>query len=246
LKKQKSPKRAKTAIAKDMAGKGGKMYRTSDTVIFSADQWGQIGKDMGFSKDILRKSLDNVFASSKLQISISDPSVQFIRNRLLERNLVVPKKFPAMPTNPDKNKFTRMVYVNPKIPLKQLISAIEVNGKKLSNYLDLKKVKDAVKTPNKPYFVWMQDGALYTNKSPNQAVSMFSSNERGATLREGLFLILYYPEILKHHYIDLPGSRYDRGDVPYLVDWGGDPQLRASSADNAFPRYGSASSGSIS
>ncbi len=165
------------------------------------------------------------------QIVPPDPRVQYILNRLQERGLPIPTKLPPISENPDLHKFTRLVYVDPTISLEQLISAIEVNGRKPTNYLNLSKVKDVVKTPDMPYFVWMQDGGcLYRGKYLDQAVSLFSSNERGATLREGLFLILYYPEILKDRLIDLPGSWYYRDSVTHLYGWDDNPLLSAEYA----------------
>jgi hypothetical protein len=200
-------------------------------------------KKQGLSKQAVLALVEDIWSDSNQNVltAVSDPLVQRILNRLQECNLLIPQEFPPIPENPDLSKFVHLVYIDPTISLEQLVSAIKVNGKTLTNYLNLSETKDVEKTPNGPYFVWMQDGHLYKGKSPNQAIALFSSNERGATVREGLFLILYYPEILMGHFIDLPGSRCHRGNVPGLSGWFGDPRLRAYYVYDAFSNYGSAS-----
>lgn len=89
----------------------------------------------------------------------------------------------------------------------------------------------------------MNDGRRRLGVSPKDAVKNFVAGEAGATVSIGLWLLLYYPEILKSHIIMLPGSRYYRGDVPYLADWIGGPRLRAVYADHANSLCGSASVG---
>lgn len=222
------------------------MYRNADTVPVSAVQWAEFGKSLGFLKEDLIMAVNKIFTPSnyqKVNAQHLDPRVQHILSCLSGRGLPIPQELPAIPVNPDSQKFTNLVYVDTTIPLLTLISAIEVGGKSLTNHLDLSKIKDVVETPKASYFVWMQDGRLYKGQSPNQAVALFSPNERGATVREGLSLILHYPEIPKDHYIDLPGSWCDRVGVPCLAGWDDDPRLSASGAGFADSYFGSASVG---
>ena len=82
-------------------------------------------------------------------------------------------------------------------------------------------------------------------KSADEAVKQFKKEGRSPmTAEEGVALILQHPEILKDHYMDLPGSR--RGDDRVADLWlrEGGPGLGWSWARVSSAEGGSASCGS--
>ncbi|MCK9578734.1 DUF5701 family protein [bacterium] len=113
------------------------------------------------------------------------------------------------------------------------------------NYLDLKRVKDVIETQYDYYIENVEDGTDMLGKSPDNCDKIFAEQgRRGLTIYEGLALLRDNPDILKDHWIDLSGSRYDSDGVPCLdLDVGG-PRLDCSCSGNANSRYGSASCGS--
>jgi hypothetical protein len=128
-------------------------------------------------------------------------------DRLTERGLEVPMKFPLIPENPDPKKFNRLVYVDNLLPLESVAKAVgSLGGEPLHNCLDVAEIVETAKFEDEEYFIWMQDGGLYKGKYASSVTALFSSNERGAMLREGLFMLMFYPEIWEDHHLLLPGS----------------------------------------
>jgi hypothetical protein len=111
------------------------------------------------------------------------------------------------------------------------------------NYLDLSKFKDVVRTPKEDYEIEnVSDGSDMLGKSPDDCDKIFKEQgRRGLTIYEGLALLRDNPDILKDHYIDLSGSRYDSGDVPYLGLDDDGPRLSCGYSDVADSHFGSAS-----
>jgi len=111
------------------------------------------------------------------------------------------------------------------------------------NYLYLSRVKDVIETPADDYEIFdIEDGTKMLGKSPDDCDKIFKEQgRRGLTIYEGLALLRDNPNILKDHFIDLPGSRYASGYVPCLGLFGSRPGLGDSFSDSAFSRCGSAS-----
>ncbi len=105
----------------------------------------------------------------------------------------------------------------------------------------------AKKRPDSPYLMLdVEDGRKMLKMPPDDCFKQFANQKRlGFTADEGAMLCVYWPETLRHHYIDCPGSRYDRGDVPCVSIWYGEPWLDACYSDDGSPSFGSASCGSI-
>ena len=114
------------------------------------------------------------------------------------------------------------------------------------NYLNLDSLKDTVLTPDRPYWVYgVENGKKMLGKSPDACVKDFLKQcRRGLTVIEGINLIAQYPDVLKDHYIDLPGSRCSALSVPFLNLSGDEPGLFDSFSSNVLSSCGSASCGS--
>ena len=135
------------------------------------------------------------------------------------------------------------------LALEKEIPLMEVDGKKGFTTLNLSEFKtaDGVKIPESMAYlvVDVENGKVMLGKSADEAVKQFKKEGRSPlTAEEGIAIILQHPEILKDHYMDLPGSRRGVGGVAYLWLDGGEPELRWDWADDSFARWGSASCGS--
>ena len=112
------------------------------------------------------------------------------------------------------------------------------------SYLADTRVSNLADIPKGHYLaVDVEDGRVMLNTKPSVALAQFKRDKRfGGTVNEGISTVTYKPEILRHHFIDLPGSRYGGGSVPCLREGDG-PRLDAFWYDGAYPFYGSLSCG---
>ena len=193
-----------------------------------------------FDEDSLRSAfLELIGQAQTAKIASLDPRIQHTL-RTLQNKLGLTLKLsdlPPVPANLDPKKFTRLVLVASEVTLQKLVEVQDIES-----YLNRDKVEDIVKTPKaRLYWLWMQAGECYRGKSVNDATALFAPYERGATVKEGLFLHLYYPETLRNCYMDFAGSRYEDGDAPYLRRWNDGPWLDAYYPGRVLPDYGSAS-----
>ena len=135
------------------------------------------------------------------------------------------------------------------IPLKEQISLVESEGKEGFTALDLSEFKTAegVEIPESMAYlaVDIENGKVMLGKSADEAVKQFKKEGRSPlTAEEGIAIILQHPEILKDHYMDLPGSRRGDGRVADLWLVEGKPGLSWSWASSSHAEWGSASCGS--
>lgn|SRR3989344_5454258 len=100
-------------------------------------------------------------------------------------------------------------------------------------------------TPETSYMTWMQDGTVNLKKSVETARNALVQDERGATIHDGIALYIVNPDVLKDHFIDLPGTRVELGHAPCLRLWRGGPGLDYYGVGGADPRFGSASCGRV-
>jgi len=100
------------------------------------------------------------------------------------------------------------------------------------------------KTPETSYMTWIQDGTVNLGKSVEDVRKALAEDERGATIHDGIALYIANPDVLKDHFIDLPGTRVGSVSAPVLYLWDGGPGLdcRVGDADSGF---GSASCGRV-
>src|SRR3989344_5986512 len=132
----------------------------------------------------------------------------------------------------------------PNLTLSVRMEKVVLDGKTGASYLADNRVTNLDDIPQGHYLaVDVEDGRFIRNTKPRVALAQFKRDKRfGGTVNEGISTVTYEPEILRHHYVDLPGSRYDGVRVPYLYVGVG-PELRAYWDDVAVPVYGSLSCG---
>ena len=115
----------------------------------------------------------------------------------------------------------------------------------ITPYISLDSLTDLF--PPQETITDIDNGKSMCNISPSAARDKFAKEgRRGLTIREGLALIRHDPKILKSHYLDLVGSRYESRYTPSLYLRGGKPKLHAFWHDNANPGWGAPSCGSVS
>lgn len=68
----------------------------------------------------------------------------------------------------------------------------------------------------RPRILTVHDGSQRVGQSPSEAKNF---QNRGLRLIEGLWLITFYPEILKNHSIDLVESVYSKECIPTIYLW---------------------------
>ncbi len=91
-----------------------------------------------------------------------------------------------------------------------------------------------------------QWGSKYRNKAPRWCREHFHQLEQGCVVKEGLTVFLYEgTPLLQDCYMDFPGSVSESSFVPYLYLNDDRPCLRGRWYDDAYPRFGSASRGSV-
>jgi len=134
------------------------------------------------------------------------------------------------------------------LALEKEIPLMEVDGKKGFTTLNLSELKTAegVEIPESMAYlvVDVENGKAMLGRIPDEAVKQFKKERRSPlTAEEGVAIILQHPEILKDHYMDLPGSR---GGVRVAGLWlvEGGPRLFWVWADDSSAKWGSASCGS--
>ena len=133
----------------------------------------------------------------------------------------------------------------PNLTLSVRMEKVVLDGKTGASYLADNRVTNLDDIPQGHYLaVDVEDGRSIRNTKPSVALAQFKRDKRfGGTVNEGISTVTYEPEILRHHYVDLPGSRFASDGVPCLrvLDR---PGLGACWYDFANPRYGSLSCGS--
>jgi len=143
-----------------------------------------------------------------------------------------------------KGRFDIPILVETRIPIER---QCKLTGIKYLlegvDFQDWPKDLQGYRTPDKPYFAWMQDGSKNLNETVQNVRETFKEDERGATIFDAIGLYLAHPEILKHHFINLPGTSVGSGYAPCLSLWYGGLWLHDCWVDGAGPSFGSASCG---
>jgi len=131
------------------------------------------------------------------------------------------------------------------LTLSMRMEKVVLDGKTGASYLADNRVTDLDDIPQGHYLaIDVEDGRAMRNTKPSVALAQFKRAKRfGGTVNEGISTVTYEPEILLHHYVDLPGSLYDGDRVPCLGVVDG-PELFADWSDDANPSFGSLSCGS--
>lgn len=138
-----------------------------------------------------------------------------------------------------------IVVQNPTLTLAERMGKVVLDKQAGASYLTDNRVTNLDDIPQGHYLaVDVEDGRAMRNTKPSACLQQFKKAKRfGGTVIEGISVVTYQPEILRHHCIDLPGSRYGSARVPCLYV-GGRPRLNANWFGNAYPNYGALSCGS--
>jgi len=147
-----------------------------------------------------------------------------------------------------RGRFDIPVVVFGQIPPEVQAKLLRIDNREFSRIIDWLKDPMGYKTPNKTYLAWMQDGKplKYHFKSADDVRAALDTDERGATILDGLGLYASHPNLLLRtrgeeytFNLALPGSQeINSGDVPNLIWWNGLPHMMfQSSATNLGQEY---------
>jgi|GEM_PF-3705182 len=137
-----------------------------------------------------------------------------------------------------------IVAQGPNLTLSMRMEKVVLDDKTGASYLADNRVTNLDDIPQGHYLaVDVEDGRIMRNTKPRVCLAQFKRDKRfGGTVSEGISTVTYEPEILRHHYVDLPGSLCGSDYVPCLYVFGR-PKLFALWRDLANPRFGSLSCG---
>lgn len=99
------------------------------------------------------------------------------------------------------------------------------------------------RTPEVFRLVWMQDGRVNLKRSVDDVRSTMATDERGATLHDGVGLFISDPDVLSHHFVAFPGTQIDSGCAPALDRWLDGPKVGGSATSYTNPYFGAATCG---
>ncbi len=152
-------------------------------------------------------------------------------------------KFGAQPEQ-FRWRFDTPVVVETRIPVKRQCELVGIGyflgGLEVVDWADDSK---DYRTPDKPYVTWLQDGKRNLNKAVKAVRNELDKDERGGTEFDGIALYIAHPQVLKDHFLDLPGTQVGSGFAPSLHLWFGGPGLYYFRVDPAHPEFGSVSCG---
>ncbi len=116
-----------------------------------------------------------------------------------------------------------------ELDLNRLMSLVVVDGVSGTSYLDSQHLGDEVEVPSSVYLMeGVGDGASRLNVNPSvNLVNILKEGRSPPTTFEGIILTIVFPEVLKHHFLDLIGSRYKSVYHPSLYFSGVRPGLDA-------------------
>jgi hypothetical protein len=92
------------------------------------------------------------------------------------------------------------------------------------------------------YMTWMQNGKKNLLRSVEKVRNTLALDERGATVHDGIGLYIAHPNILRDHYVNLPGTSV-RSDGAASLEWWPRPELSGHFVGEVGPGIGSATCG---
>lgn len=138
---------------------------------------------------------------------------------------------------------------NPKeLDLDHLMSLIVLDEVRGVNYLDPASLRNLVEVPAGAILLTdIEDGRARLNIEPSVSREKIKSEGRHAyTTWRGIIHGVLFPEVLKHHNMDLVASQFGSDHTPYLYRNDARPKLHNPNwNDHADPRWGAPSSGSV-
>jgi hypothetical protein len=135
----------------------------------------------------------------------------------------------------------------PTLDLAHLMSLVELDGKRGVNYLNAEYLKNLIETPKCAYLLTgVEDGRARLNTKPSVSRQNIRNEKRTEyTTFRGIIHCILFPSVLKHHYMDLSGSRYRSAHVPSLCLYDGKPALNGRWDDGANPEWGAPSASEV-
>lgn len=156
---------------------------------------------------------------------------------------------PAIPNFPAEydGYFDLLVLMDARIGLKRQSELLGVNFNwgDDDSFVDF----DSSLRPKQPcYWMRCQNGKRNLKRKVRDCRTSFQHFEVGCSAVEGLGIFAQNRDILRSHYMDLPGSvrRDNHDNAAYLNLYESRPKLNTNFDDNANPKYGSASRGTVS
>ena len=169
--------------------------------------------------------------------------------------------------NPDEFKHLRkfipmtgffILVPGTRLSLNDLMERVELDGRtgrcfldegKPGIFLTQKSLTDMVETFNWHYLCRdVDDGRAMAHVSPRDTPAYLQNRNRsGYVAKEGIFHLMYFPDVLKDHCMDVPGSRYFKKFIPRLYIYSKRPLLYTRLPSLPFatrPKAGAASCGS--
>jgi hypothetical protein len=99
------------------------------------------------------------------------------------------------------------------------------------------------KTPEVSRLVWIQDGRVNRGRSVNDVRSNMATDERGATIYDGVGLYVSDPDVLDDHFVAFPGTQIESGSAPAFDRWLDGPKVGASVTSYTSHYFGAATCG---
>lgn len=134
-----------------------------------------------------------------------------------------------------------------KLDLEHLMSLVELHGVKGVNYLNRVYLKNLIKVPTGPVLLTdVEDGRARLNVKPSVSREQIKVEGRHAyTTWRGIIHLVLFPEILRHHNLDLVASKYKSDYTPLFCLNDSESKLDVDWNDDAHPRWGAPSAGSV-
>lgn len=143
-----------------------------------------------------------------------------------------------------QGRFNIPVVVETRIPVKRQCELARIRyflgGLKVTDWTDDSK---GYRTPDRPYATWLQDGKKNLYRAVEAVRKELAEDERGGTEFDGIALYIAHPQVLKEHFLDLPGTKVGPVSAPCLSLCFGGPRLYYRWVGDADPRFGSVSCG---
>jgi hypothetical protein len=136
------------------------------------------------------------------------------------------------------------IRIGPQIPIGDQYKMLGLNyvlgGLRVS---DWEEDPGGYKTPEAFSLVWMQDGRVNRDRSMDDVRSTMATDERGATLYDGVGLYVSDPDVLDDHFPAFPGMQVEPSFAPAFDRWLDGPKVGASATSYKSPYFGAATCG---
>lgn len=104
-----------------------------------------------------------------------------------------------------------------------LMSMLRIGGKTGFNYLKPADIKNVVKVPDDPYYIFDIDAGKSTQgKSPEEVNKTCSEEGRRCLTADEVMNFCIHIDVLSNHYVLACGSRYSSDGIPNVTVIGGD------------------------